>query len=247
MKSRAVGWILILSFSAPTQASPKPVKQAATPGKLIRTGPHQYGVDCPQPLEAASARPKGALPPPGGNWQIHAQGIGDLWIGETLPSALLKKEGADPVQEFMKKVKGLDSNALLNQGLVNQAGYPVIRLKTLEITLSFAQEWRVLSIEPGPSIVSQKGTGKGSSLAELKRAHGRFELHRNPEPYHCVATVPDVPFLGFRFSDCSAACQGERSQSITVGKANYDFREQRWRQQPSRHAAPKPGKGKNQK
>jgi len=247
MKSQTVVWILTLIFAAPTQASPKPVRQTTTPGKLVRTGPHQHGVDCPQPLEAATTRQKGVRPSPGVNWQIHAQGVGDLWIGETLPSTLLKKEGSDPVQEFMKKVKGLDSNALLNQGLVNQAGYPIIRLKNLEITLSFAQEWRVLSIEPGPSILSQKGTGKGSSLAELKRAHGRFELHRNPEPYHCVATVPDVRWLAFRFSDCSAACQGERSQNVTVGKPNYDYMEQRWRQPPSRAPVSKPGKAKPRK
>ncbi|MBM66475.1 MAG: hypothetical protein CMH55_09605 [Myxococcales bacterium] len=247
MKSQTVVWILPLIFAAPAQASPKPVKQAAAPGKLVRTGPHQHGMDCPQPLEAATAQPKGALPPPGDNWQIHAQGVGDLWIGEKLPSALLKKEGSDPVQEFMKKVKGLDSNALLNEGLVNQAGYPIIRLKNLEITLSFAQEWRVLSIEPGPSIVTKKGTGKGSSLAELKRAHGRFELHRNPEPYHCVATVPDVRWLAFRFSDCAAACQGERSKNVTVGKPNYDYMEQRWLQQPSRAPVSKPGRANPQK
>jgi hypothetical protein len=182
------------------------------------------------------------MPAPGANWKIHAQGVGDLWIGESLPLSVIKREGTDPTQDFMKKVESLDSNALLNQGLVNQAGYPVIRLKSLEISLSFAQEWRVLSIETGPSLHTSEGTGEGSSLAELKRAHKGFKLHQGPEPHHCVATVPNVRFLGFRFSDCTAACRGERSQRVTVGKANYDFMKQRWRQQPSRPSMPKPQK-----
>ena len=242
MMSRFFVLFLILSCACPVHSKTTVAKKTITPGKLVRFDTTRSSVDCPLPIDAAMDPPNGMLPPPGPTWQIHDKGVGELWIGESLPPAVFEKEGGDPIQDFMNRAQGLDSNALLNQGLVNQAGYPVIRLKSLEITLSFAQGWRVLSIEPGPSIRTHKGTGKGSSLAELKRAHGHFKLYQGPEPYHCVATVPDIRFLGFRFSDCSAACQGERAQSVTVGKPNYDFMEQRWLQQPSRSVAPEPNK-----
>ena len=226
-QSKAASTTSVSSAPHPKERS----AQAEHPkGQLLKTpGEHgQVRITCPNPALPTAPDPRKVRLGANAKVHIHATGIGDIHIGEPVPKSINEIEGRPYDADFKKAVKEMDHYKAMAAGYYNMAGYPTIRLKQLDLMMTLAQEERVLSLSPGPEILTRKGTGVGSSLYELQQKYDRVHLSRAPEPYHCLVSVAAEPRLSFLFTFCHTACAGERAQKVTIGGANYDFMKQEW-------------------
>ncbi|MEE2756028.1 MAG: hypothetical protein VYA30_05185 [Myxococcota bacterium] len=168
---------------------------------------------------------------------INPMGVGEIMVGQPVPASIDKLEGRPYDQAFQKAARTLSHDKAMEAGHFNMAGYPTIRLKKLDLTITLANEKRVLSLTPGQQIRTIEGTGVGSTLAQLKYAHGRVHLSSVPEPHRCAVSVRGLPYVSFMYTTCERACRGEGALKVHVGGANYDVSKQRWRR-PYRRPPP---------
>ena len=169
---------------------------------------------------------------------INPMGVGEIMVGQTVPASIDRLEGGPYDQAFQKAVRTLSHDKAMEAGHFNMSGYPTIHLKTLDLTITLATAKRVLSLTPGRQIRTIEGTGVGSTLAQLKYAHGRVHLSSVPEPVRCAVSVRGLPDVSFMYTTCESACRGEGAVEVYVGGANYDLSKQTWRR-PYRRPPPR--------
>ena len=126
------------------------------------------------------------------DWTIKPSAVGDIKLGSPLPLFVL---GMNP--QFSS---GYYADGIPFVGFT-------IPSQQLNIKLD---KWLIVqAIIPGPLARTGKGTGVGSTLQQLQKAHQSIDSHPIPEPYRCVATTPELPDVYFEFTDCDAAHSGE--------------------------------------
>ena len=185
-------------------------------------------ITCAVPLDAKNPLVKVRQTQPNAQRYIHARGVGEILIAHEVPAVINQLEGGSYDAAFDKAASTMEHYKAMAEGHFNMSGYPTIHLKSLDLTITRALDKRVLHLSPGPQLRTPKGTGVGSTLAELKRAHGGYSLQSVPEPYHCAVSANGLPFVSFMYTDCTKACQGERALKVYVGGGNYDYMSQRW-------------------
>ena len=133
------------------------------------------------------------------DWTIKSGGLGDIKLGHPLPLFVL---GMNP--EFYN---GYHPNTV-----------PFIGCKIPSDGTSIHLEFFILvqGIIPGPDYRTAQNTGQGSTLAELRAAHGTIKTSNIPEPHHCVAWAPDLPDVYFEFTSCEAAELGEGVVRVNI-------------------------------
>ena len=199
---------------------------ATEPGQLERD---QFGrVSCPVPFDAKKPAVSVKQTPENAKRFIHARGVGEVLIAHHVPKSIDKLEGGPFDAAFKKAASSMGHYEAMAQGHFNMSGYPTIQLKSIDLKTTHALDMRVLSLSAGIQLRTRKGTGVGSTLADLKSAHGGFSMSTGPEPYHCSVSAKGLPFVAFMYTNCEKACQGEGAVKVYVGGANYDFRSQTW-------------------
>lgn len=207
----------------------KPSKHPIGQLKKTDDGYGSHRVTCPNPAVATTQDPRQLRSDANARMHIHDTGVGAIRIGEPVPDVVSDIEGVPYDAAFKKAAQSMNHYDAMAAGYFNMAGYPTIRLKNLDLTMTLAQEERVLLLTPGPQILTKQGTGVGSALTELIRIYGEVHFSSLPEPYHCGASVAAAPRMVFLFTTCEAACAGERVQKVNIGGANYDYSAQEWR------------------
>ena len=81
----------------------------------------------------------------------------------------------------------------------------VLHLQKADIKIGLEYLIFVRAIYPGKDIKTEQNTGTGSTLKELKSAHGTLDLYHIPEPYMCSVTTPTLPNVYFQFTSCDDA------------------------------------------
>ena len=199
---------------------------ATDPGQLQR-GKHGE-VSCPVPLAAKMKMSPVKQSPANAKRFIHARGVGEVLIAHHVPKSINQLEGGPFDAAFKKAASSMGHYEAMAQGHFNMSGYPTIKLKSLDLQMTHALDMRILSLSVGIQLRTQKGTGVGSTLSELKSAHGGFSMSTGPEPYHCSVSAQGLPFVSFMYTDCTKACQGERAIKVYIGGAHYDYSAQTW-------------------
>ena len=222
--------LLVLSILLGTTSA-----YATEPGQLQRG---QFGaVSCPVPLASKKPMVSAKQSPANAKRFVHARGVGEVLIAHHVPKSIDKLEGGPFDADFRKAASSMGHYEAMAQGYFNMSGYPTIQLKSIDLKITHANDMRVLSLSAGIQLRTQKGTGVGSTLAELKRAHGGFSMNTGPEPYHCSVSAKGLPFVSFMYTNCTRACQGEGAVKVYVGGAHYDFSAQKW-QTPTLYPLP---------
>jgi hypothetical protein len=138
---------------------------------------------------------------------IDGGGVGPVRIGRPLPARVMP--GAQPVSRIIA-----DGVEIVGFRL---AAPPV---------LAVLRERRVRAVhveDPGPR--TAKGAGVGSTLAELRGAHGEVRSHAVPTTYggdECVAIAGALPVVWFYFASCAAAEAGARVVRVIVADPDDD-------------------------
>ena len=133
------------------------------------------------------------------DWTIQSGGLGDITLGAPLPLFVL---GMRP--EFY------------NGYHLNTMPFIGCRLPSHDISIRLEYFILVQGIVPGPDYRTAQNTGQGSTLAELRAAHGTIKTNDIPEPYHCVARSPELPDVHFEFTSCEAAELGEGVVRVNI-------------------------------
>ena len=227
-------YLLCLTFIWSGYVSAQPT--SSEPGVLLYD--ELNTVSCPVPLKAKTPAKAFKASPANSKRFIHARGVGEVLIAQFVPDPINELEGGPYDADFRKAASSMEHYEAMAQGYFNMDGYPTIKLKKLDLVITHALDMRVLSLSPGPQLRTVEGTGMGSTLVDLKQAHGGFSMLSGPEPYHCSVSAKGLPFVSFMYTDCSKACQGEGALKVYVSGAHYDYSEQRWKT-PSLYPLPK--------
>ena len=142
-------------------------------------------------------------------WSIHSKGVGALTLGQTVSDHVLRRLGMTRAEFFESAAE-------------NRAGFQVVSVPEMDVQVTFLADGRVLSIEPGRSVRTQQGTGIGSTIDDLRRAHPELKMVPIPKPYMCAAVSPALPRVAFHFTDCQKACAGQSKVKTVV----WDWPEQ---------------------
>jgi hypothetical protein len=148
-------------------------------------------------------------------WPIHSAGIGKLSADGPIPTWLLKREGKT-LKQLLTDGRPADQMQAMLAGYIDQDGYRVISLESLDLRVRYSQQGRIMVLYPGKSLRTAEGTGLGSSLAELLGAHGSYTMTRWPEPYHCGVHVQGYKGVSFAFTTCEDACAGAKVERVVV-------------------------------
>ena len=183
---------------------------------------------CPLPMHAKTDLDTLKSSVPNARRFIHARGVGEILIAEKVPDIVNQLEGAPYDGDFIRATSSMEHDEAMAEGHFNMAGYSTIRLKTLDLVVTLAPDKRVLKLSAGPQLRTPEGTGVGSTLADLKAAHGGFSLRNVPEPYQCSVKAKGLPFVWFMFRNCQTACQGARALKVYVDGAHFDDSTQTW-------------------
>ncbi|MGB0638942.1 MAG: hypothetical protein ACPGTU_06405 [Myxococcota bacterium] len=185
---------------------------------LGRFGP-TYCVDNPEVITAAHEVKTEPTPPQTAPWRIENGMVGEIEVGKPIPQSAFDIEGKSARQLLHRKLRWKSYPRAMRAGLVDMDGFRVMRLPTLDLEIRLTLKDNVFSIEPGPTVRTADGLGIGSTIEELENIHGQRKLSYVPEPFHCVATIPDH-HTSFLFVDCASACAGAGARAVYIG--GYD-------------------------
>ena len=185
-------------------------------------------VSCAPWSEGRQERTVKPIQPNPSGWSIHAQGVGDLSPGKEIPESALSIEGKSGAAFFDDGFADLNDEERFRGGFVDQEGFRIIRFPTLDLQARVTLKNRIFALYPGESLRTAEGTGLGSTLRELKAAHGDVSLTIIPEPYECSVSVPQYPNLTFLFRNCDWACGSQGASLVEIGGFNGDESELPW-------------------
>ena len=126
------------------------------------------------------------------DWTIRPSALGDITLGSPLPLFVF----------------GMSPN-FYQSDYADGIPYIGCEIPSRDVSIRLGFFILVQGIIPGPDYRTAQSTGQGSTLEDLRTAHGTVELSHIPEPYTCVAKTPDLPDVYFEFTDCEAAESGE--------------------------------------
>ncbi|MAY81998.1 MAG: hypothetical protein CL930_14615 [Deltaproteobacteria bacterium] len=185
---------------------------------LGRFGP-TYCVDNPDADALVHADVTEPTPPQTAPWRIENGMVGEIAVGKPIPQSAFDIEGKSARQLLYRKLRWKSYPRAMRAGLVDMDGFRVMRLPTLDLEIRLTLKDNVFSIEPGPTVRTPDGLGIGSTIEDMEKVHGQRNLSYVPEPFHCVATIPDH-HTSFLFLDCTSACAGAGARAVYIG--GYD-------------------------
>lgn len=151
-------------------------------------------------------------------WTLHGTGVGELIPGSPIPASVYEREGKSFDDLWTRPMRGLKQMDEYIQGLRDQEGYPLVNFSELDVVARLTHDHTLLGIWVGSTVLTDSGTGVGSTLAELEAAHGEVTQYSIPEPYHCAVGVSDLGHVAFLFRDhCSDLQPDTPCAAVYVG------------------------------
>jgi hypothetical protein len=92
------------------------------------------------------------------------------------PQSVLKLEGKTYEALYFDPIKGRTEIQNMRDGHIDQDGYRNIKLSKVDLTIRVTDQKKVMCLYPGPSLRTAQGTGVGSTLGQLLKAHGAYTL-----------------------------------------------------------------------
>jgi hypothetical protein len=184
---------------------------------LLRIG-QTAGPKCSDPL--LPVRPEAPTDKIVRAWPIHSAGVGELSADGPIPTWLLKRE-KKTLKELLTDGRPADEMEAMIQGYIDQDGFRIIALQSLDLKIRYSSQDRIMVLYPGKTLRTAEGTGLGSTLGQLLGAHGSYTMTNWPEPYHCGVHVQGYEGVSFAFTTCEEACAGAKVQKVVV--AGFDL------------------------
>ncbi|MCJ8311945.1 MAG: hypothetical protein HRU38_07130 [Saccharospirillaceae bacterium] len=150
------------------------------------------------------------------DWPIHNNGVGKLLADGKIPNWLLQRENTT-LELLLNEGKLSDQQRAMELGLMDQDGFRIITLNSLDLRIRYSYQDLIMLLYPGETLRTTQGTGIGSTLAELVSAHESYTMTQWPEPYHCGVHVAGYEGVSFAFDSCQKACDGGTVQQVIVG------------------------------
>jgi hypothetical protein len=190
-----------------------------------------YCVDNPEVGTPVHTEARDPTPHQTAPWRIENGTVGDIEFGKPIPQSAFDIEGKSARHLLHRKLRWKSYPAAMRAGLVDMEGFRVMRLPTLDLKVRLTLKDNVFSIEPGPSVRTPDGLGIGSTIDDLEKIHGQQQLSFLPEPFICVATIPNHG-VSFLFMDCTSACAGAGTRAVYISGYEGPEDELPWGEDP---------------
>ena len=132
------------------------------------------------------------LPNSDRDWMIKPGAVGDMNIGYPLSPYIIALK-----PQFYSGMYG-DKDPEVG-----------VYLQKVDLRIVLKYYFLIKKIYLGPNYKTIAGTGAGSTLEELRTAHGKLGIHTIEGANLCAVSTPRLPDVFFEFKDCSSANKGD--------------------------------------